>query len=109
MQYYCFKREAVTFPTAKTVLTNHLRSQRESPLGEREDGDEVGKSGCKVGHERQMSLKSKRSPHIVGLGSHGRLWGTYGKIRYRLEGVYAIRGWNVNLCFFSERLWLASA
>lgn len=72
MQYYCFKREAVTFPTAKTVLTNHLRSQRKSPLGEREDGDEVGTSGCKVGHERQMSLKSKRSPHIVGLGSHGR-------------------------------------
>jgi hypothetical protein len=24
------------------------------------------------------------------------------------ESGYAIRGWNVNLCFFSERLWLAS-
>jgi len=52
--------------TAKTVLTNHLALQRESPLGEN-DGDEVGKSGCMVGHEwkRLMRPDPKRYSQIL--------------------------------------------
>ena len=72
------------YSTAKTRATNHLRPQRESPLGGRRGWRlKCARVDGRLGMNDKIDLESKRFPHKVNSDHMGAsLRSTYGKIEY---------------------------